>query len=342
MTMPDLPPQFERQRYREHNPDLCKIPDTDLERHYRDTGEDDGRLSSAIGDRTAFFALVANTGSILEIGPLASPSVSGPNVKYFDVIGTDALKEKARANGMDPRGCPDIDYVSAIGDIGIIDQAFDAVVSSHAIEHQPDLVVHLAGVAKLLKPAGRYFLAIPDKRFCFDHFIATSTIADVLDAFSTGRRLHRAADIIEHLALTTHNDAHRHWNGDHGEPAWCRDGAIVRHALLHAVSNENRYVDTHAWQFTPRSFREIMQILAGIELTPFRLSRVYPTLRGTFEFYAVLEKVQDEIDLTVYKLPQNFDAAAYLEANPDVAKAGVDPARHYLEFGRREGRRLKV
>lgn len=340
--MPDLPPQFELRRYRQHNPDLCNVPDVDLERHYRDSGEDDGRLGSAIGDRATFFALTAGAESILEIGPLASPSVSGSNVKYFDVIDTDALKDKARANGMDPSGCPDIDYVSATGDIGVIAQTFDVVVSSHAIEHQPDLVTHLAGVARLLNPAGRYFLAIPDKRFCFDHFIATSTIADVLDAFSTGRRLHRAADIIEHLALTTHNDAHRHWNDDHGEPAWRRDGAIVRHALLHAVSNKNRYVDTHAWQFTPRSFREIVQILANLGLSPFRLLRVYPTLRGTFEFYAVLEKTQDETDLSAYQLPGNFDASAYLAANPDVAKAGVDPARHYLEFGRREGRRLKV
>ena len=340
--MADLPPQFERQRYREHNPDLRDVPDTDLERHYRNTGEDDGRLSSTISDRGAFFALAANAEATLEIGPLASPSVFGSNVKYFDVIGTDALKEKARANGMDPRGCPNIDYVSATGDIGVINETFDAVVSSHAIEHQPDLITHLVGVAQLLQPAGRYFLAIPDKRFCFDHFIAPSTIADVLDAFSSGRCLHRAADIIEHLALATHNDAHRHWNGDHGESAYIRDGAIIRHALLHAVSNTNRYVDTHAWQFTPGSFREIMQILADIGLSPFRLLRVYPTLRGTFEFYAVLEKVQDDIDLTAYKLPDNFDASAYLEANPDVAKAGVDPARHYLEFGRREGRRLKV
>src|SRR5690348_8358674 len=104
--MPDLPPQFELRRYRQHNPDLCNVPDVDLERHYRDSGEDDGRLGSAIGDRATFFALTAGAESILEIGPLASPSVSGSNVKYFDVIDTDALKDKARANGMDPSGCP--------------------------------------------------------------------------------------------------------------------------------------------------------------------------------------------------------------------------------------------
>jgi SAM-dependent methyltransferase len=34
-----------------------------------------------------------------------------------------------------------------------------------------------------------------------------------------------------------------------------------------------------------------------------------------------------------------FDAAGYLLANPDVAKAGVNPKRHLLEYGIREGRK---
>jgi SAM-dependent methyltransferase len=36
---------------------------------------------------------------------------------------------------------------------------------------------------------------------------------------------------------------------------------------------------------------------------------------------------------------ENFDPAAYLQANPDVAKAGVDPRKHFRKFGHREGRR---
>ena len=39
--------------------------------------------------------------------------------------------------------------------------------------------------------------------------------------------------------------------------------------------------------------------------------------------------------------PADFDPARYLELNPDVAAAGADPVRHYLDFGRREGRRFR-
>jgi hypothetical protein len=41
------------------------------------------------------------------------------------------------------------------------------------------------------------------------------------------------------------------------------------------------------------------------------------------------------------KLPNGFDAAAYLAANPDVRAAKADPGKHWLEFGWREGRPLR-
>jgi len=39
------------------------------------------------------------------------------------------------------------------------------------------------------------------------------------------------------------------------------------------------------------------------------------------------------------QLPGDFDAAAYLRANPDVSASGQDPAEHYLRQGWAEGRR---
>jgi hypothetical protein len=40
-------------------------------------------------------------------------------------------------------------------------------------------------------------------------------------------------------------------------------------------------------------------------------------------------------------LPAQFDPQLYLEANPDVAAAGMDPAEHYLRYGESEGRRFR-
>jgi hypothetical protein len=44
---------------------------------------------------------------------------------------------------------------------------------------------------------------------------------------------------------------------------------------------------------------------------------------------------------TEWKEDHAFDPALYLQANPDVAAAGVDAATHYLQHGRREKRRLR-
>ncbi|MFL6354332.1 MAG: phytanoyl-CoA dioxygenase family protein [Bryobacteraceae bacterium] len=40
-------------------------------------------------------------------------------------------------------------------------------------------------------------------------------------------------------------------------------------------------------------------------------------------------------------MPPGFDPDAYLKANPDVAAAGRDPLKHWLEFGQREGRPIR-
>jgi radical SAM protein with 4Fe4S-binding SPASM domain len=42
------------------------------------------------------------------------------------------------------------------------------------------------------------------------------------------------------------------------------------------------------------------------------------------------------------KMPPGFSAERYLKANPDVKAAGDDPARHFLMWGRLEGRSLEI
>ncbi|MGP0080837.1 hypothetical protein, partial [Mycobacterium sp.] len=57
---------------------------------------------------------------------------------------------------------------------------------------------------------------------------------------------------------------------------------------------------------------------------------------GTVE--SLRQKVAAFIDETAP--PPEFEPEAYLAANPDVARAAIDPARHFSNFGRIEGRRL--
>lgn len=81
-------------------------------------------------------------------------------------------------------------------------------------------------------------------------------------------------------------------------------------------------------------FREIVDISTG-KRVPNMLNGV-EVPKKQIE-YALPHKHQ----VRPTKTPPGFDGAAYLRANPDVARANGDPAKHWLEFGYREGRPLR-
>jgi hypothetical protein len=65
----------------------------------------------------------------------------------------------------------------------------------------------------------------------------------------------------------------------------------------------------------------------------------FDTPRGVFVGRAV--KPERPVQRGVLRrLPYGFDAAAYLQANPDVAAASAEPGEHYRRYGWAEGRRL--
>ena len=280
-----LPPRFDADHYLAANPDLAMAPGAAAD-HYARVGRAEGRVASPLALRENLIALVDDGRSVLEIGPFCDPLLRGPTIAYLDILDAEQLRARAVEIGKDPAGCPTwIDYV---GGLEQVRRRFDAVISSHAIEHQPDLVHHLEQAERILESDGLFCLIVPDKRYCFDHFIAESTIADVLQAHREQRRTHSLASVIEHVALTTHNDSGRHWQGDHG-PAIAPDRAVrLRNAIADHDAGAGAYIDVHAWYFTPDSFRDIVETLGALGLTGFEVAGVYDTARDRNEFCAVL------------------------------------------------------
>jgi hypothetical protein len=235
--------------------------------------------------------LISQSNSIhLEIGPLNRPLLRGKNVKYFDLESTPGLKEKAKSEGLDPSTVPEIDFHHNEGDISIIKQRFDSVISSHVIEHQPDLIQHLQNVSRILKSnSGRYSLVIPDKRYCFDALIPETKITEVIQAHETKSLKPSLWKVVEHRALTTHNDPILHWAGQHGMPN--SDLKVRWEAAVEEFRTSNgKYIDVHCWQFTPTSFSNVINGLFDLGYIDFVVEKVFETPVNDLEFCAILRK----------------------------------------------------
>ena len=238
--------------------------------------------------RKPFVASIPKDVSILEIGPFYNPVCVGDSVKYFDILSKENLIKRAKQidENINSERIPYIEYVSPTGDLSIINETFDAIVSCHAIEHQLDLIDHLQKTSKLLKAGGKYYVIAPDKRYCFDHFMNESTIADVINAHVVKPTKTSVRSVIEHRALSTHNNAFKHWMGIHKLKNDI--SSKIKNALTEYMVSD--YVDVHSWYFTPKSFSNNIKLLHQLGYIDFTIDKLYPTSPGSLEFYAVLQK----------------------------------------------------
>ena len=233
-------------------------------------------------------------GLTLEIAPYFCPIVSGDNARYFDIFDSAELRRRASedpAPNVTPETVVDVHYSDPNGDLATIPGKFADIVSSHNIEHQPDLITHFEKVFDLLEDGGRYVAFIPDRRFCFDHFCPRSTVADVLQAASEKRNRHTLASIVHLLAGSTHNDPKRHWKGDHADQDYhSQFTPRVAHALDIFKEADGAYLDCHAWRFDPDRFAETCTVLFDLGRIRLRLTDIGDTRKDTCEFSAVFVK----------------------------------------------------
>ena len=293
-------------RYLRENPDVEEAVEAGIFRsgyeHWLNHGKPEGRTWGELTNtgnenprfitRTRFAAKIFSEvegGDILEIGPLNMPLIKSKNCSYFDILPTEKLRAKAEREGLNPETVPDIEFWHPNGDLSVIDKKFSAIVSAHCIEHQPDLIQHLIDVAGHLSNSGNYYVVVPDQRFCFDHFLKPSGISDVIRANELQARVPNRLQVLEHLALTTHNDPVRHWAGDHGSiSAGLQDRWMM--AIEKFENNAAGYFDVHCWQFRSDTFAEFINNLWTLKYIPFRCVELFATAPNNLEFFAVLQK----------------------------------------------------
>ena len=244
--------------------------------------------------RKTLLSMFDATGLGLEIGasynPLL-PKAQGYRVETLDHATQAELQSKYRDNpGADADAIEPVDHVSdgrlMVEVIGR-DKTYDFIVASHVIEHAPDILGFLKDCEALLKPGGVLVLAVPDMRYCFDRFRPRSSLGAVIDAHREGRRRHTRASLIDRIAYNSRLD---------DRPGWSRTCTGTQRLqfdletvpAIAAKYESGAYVDTHGWQFTPSSFRGLVEDLFSLGMIGLREERFVET--PIFEFFTILSR----------------------------------------------------
>lgn len=228
----------------------------------------------------------------LEIGagcsPIA-PKKQGFRVHVLDHCDKEALIEKYRPHGIAVENIEEVDFVwdgrpytELIGRRYV----YDWIIASHVLEHTTDLIGFLNDCDSLLKKDGVLSLAVPDKRYSFDHFRPITGIGRVIDTARNPPKVHPAGTAAKYFLTVVSRDGRIAWDAkDKGEFKLVHSLEQAKQAIRD-VSERGTYLDVHERYFTPTSFRLMMRDL--FELGFIQQLAFYPTTGS--EFYIALSR----------------------------------------------------
>jgi SAM-dependent methyltransferase len=233
---------------------------------------------------------------ILEIGGGYNPRYlksAHAHVYHLDHSSTEDLRAKyaafpATAHLVDR--IQQVDFVfdgSPIQNLVPASLRFDLIYGSHVLEHQVDLIGHLQSLEQLLKPAGRVVHVVPDLRTCFDALRFPSVTSDAIVAHLNPSPVHQGKQVFDYLSREININHGFLMRDAHFEDAHFVRGLPESYAAMAAAKTPGvGYADTHAWTFTPESFRLLMIELRLLGMTRLQADQVSP--RYGNQFCAVL------------------------------------------------------
>jgi len=234
-----------------------------------------------------------SSGFGLEIGPGFNPLLpksQGYHVETLDHMTADGLREKYRDNVyVDISKIEEVNYVSNGGSIfDLIGEKhrYDFIVAAHVIEHTTDMLGFLLDCENLLKNAGVLILVVPDKRYCFDVLRPTSTTGAILQAHLERRQNHNPGTVFDEIAYNSLRGGVPAWTESNSEPLAFFQTLEKAKQVFEEVQQTGAFVDIHAWQFTPSSFRLIINDLNQMGYLSLREKFFHDTIN--FEFYIIL------------------------------------------------------
>jgi SAM-dependent methyltransferase len=231
----------------------------------------------------------------LEVGAFDRPffTPQETNVRFLDYrSAADARAFAAATPGHSPDYVVELDYlVPGSGSWDMVpDNTFDWILSSHAMEHVPNLIGVFNTIASKLKPGGLSIAILPDKRRTFDAYRPVTTLGRIVEDHILGAvrpRPQSVFDMTFYGRSQTLQEAQRTYEGLNDT---LLDNGNFPIALQRAKIAAEAYQDAHNYVFTSRSFESIMRTLCNegvIKLVPE--AHVH-TLDGQMSFLNIMRK----------------------------------------------------
>lgn len=250
-----------------------------------------------------FIKLIPSEARTLEVGPYNRPTLlknQYPNVKYMDLFTSEEIRENINKYATETVTTEIPEKIDIIVDPNVrpsfqTNLKFDFIYSAHNIEHYPDIINHLNEMGTLAAAMHtKFFVTVPDKRYCYDHFQNESDFTEMIDAYLEKRINHSFSSYFRHIVYSAHNNIWEHWHGVHGPnprktPINLNYATELRHKLDTARDERQRkFADIHAWYFTSESFEYNINLTNTLGLHPWKVEAISQPERFSPEFHAIL------------------------------------------------------
>lgn len=228
----------------------------------------------------------------IEIGASYAPILpkrDGFRTLVIDHTDTQSLRLKYNSMGVDTSRLETVDAIDDGGEFSELDltgDGFDFIVASHVFEHLTDPIHFLQRCERALKPGGKVYLLVPDRRYTFDYLRPSTTAGHMLAAYLAEQKRHGTAVLFDHHASNATRGGIQVWmEGHKGDFAFA---GTPSSGYASATSKNDEYVDCHAWVFTPSSFRLAMQDLYNAGVLGLKEELFHPSFGC--EFYVVMSR----------------------------------------------------
>lgn len=232
----------------------------------------------------------------IEIAPLFSPitTKSQTRVLYVDVCSAEQSRKKHGNYEHDEILDIDVVWTPGMRLIQCIPEGlkFHWGIASHVLEHVPDPLGWLLQIFETMQDGAILSLALPLKEFCFDRFRATTSAADLIDAWLRSERVPSPRQVFD---FTSRSIADGYFCVPGECPVqsrWedCKHSYSLEDSFRFALHTwqSGEYLDAHCSVFTPDTFKPLIGQMNQLGILNAAIS---DPETGSNEFYVQLKRL---------------------------------------------------